>query len=62
MKIAFIIQRYGTEILGGSEYHCRLIAERMAVRHQVDVLTTCARFVADCPFGMDRSSPQTGAA
>ena len=43
MKIAFVIQRYGTEILGGSEYHCRLIAERLAQRHQVEVLTTCAR-------------------
>lgn len=43
MKIAFIVQRYGADILGGSEYHCRLIAERMAQRHQVDVLTTCAR-------------------
>ncbi len=43
MKIAFIVPRYGTEILGGPEYHCRLIAERLAERHQVEVMTTCAR-------------------
>jgi len=43
MKIAFVIQRYGMEINGGAELHCRYIAERMTRHAEVDVLTTCAR-------------------
>ena len=46
MRIAFIVHRYGTEILGGPEYACRLTAERIAERHDVEVLTTCARDVS----------------
>ena len=43
MKIAVIVQRYGADITGGSEHLCRLISERLAQRHEVDVITTCAR-------------------
>ena len=43
MKVAFVVQRYGAEILGGSEYHCRLMAEHLSGAHTVEVLTTCAR-------------------
>ena len=42
MKLALVVQRYGADIAGGSEAHCRAIAHRLAAHHDVTVLTTCA--------------------
>jgi len=43
VKFAFITPRYGADISTGVEHACRLIAEHVCERHDVDVLTTCAR-------------------
>jgi glycosyltransferase involved in cell wall biosynthesis len=43
VKFAFVTPRYGADIGTGSEHACRLIAEHVSERHDVDVLTTCAR-------------------
>ena len=42
MKLAFVVQRYGASIAGGSEAHCRELAERLSPNHDITVLTTCA--------------------
>ena len=43
MKLACVVHRFGADIAGGSEGHCRLIAEHLASRHDVTIVTTCAK-------------------
>lgn len=47
MNLCFVIQRYGLESPGGAETHCRWLATRLSRRHQVEVVTTCARNYTD---------------
>ncbi len=42
MRIAFVVQRYGLQINGGAELHCRWVAEHMQKYWDVEVLTTNA--------------------
>lgn len=50
MKLAFVVQRYGADIAGGSEAHCREVAQHLSrargddgTGFDITVLTTCAR-------------------
>ena len=42
MKLACVVHRFGADIAGGSEGHCRLIAEHLAASHDVTIVTTTA--------------------
>ncbi|BCS31316.1 hexosyltransferase [Luteitalea sp. TBR-22] len=61
MKLGVVVQRYGADINGGAELHARYLAERLARKHEVEVLTTCARdYVTwrnECPEGQERIGP-----
>ncbi len=41
-RVAFVVQRYGLEVNGGAELHCRWIAELMRDVWDVEVVSTCA--------------------
>ncbi len=41
--MAFVVQRYGEGITGGSESLARAVAERLAGEYRIEVLTSCAR-------------------
>jgi glycosyltransferase involved in cell wall biosynthesis len=43
MKIALVVPRYGTEIVGGAEFHAKQIVEHLSKYFEVEVLTTCAK-------------------
>ena len=58
MRFAFISPRYGADISTGAEHACRLLAQQVSERHDVEVLTTCAASSAtwknDYSEGADR--------
>jgi glycosyltransferase involved in cell wall biosynthesis len=42
LKVAFVVQRCGREVNGGAESACLQIAQHLANRCEVDIITTCA--------------------
>ena len=42
MRILVVVQRYGDQVVGGSEGHARIVARRLARHHEVEVATTTA--------------------
>lgn len=54
MRLLYVVQRYGEEIVGGSETACRAFAEKLVERgHHVEVLTSCAKNYTDWKNELD---------
>jgi glycosyltransferase involved in cell wall biosynthesis len=57
-EVAFVVQRYGEGITGGSESLARAVAERLACDYRITVFTSCARdYVTwrnELPAGLER--------
>jgi glycosyltransferase involved in cell wall biosynthesis len=58
VNLAFVVQRYGADVAGGSESLARAVGERLAAEDRVTVFTTCARdYVTwrnELPAGQER--------
>jgi glycosyltransferase involved in cell wall biosynthesis len=63
MKLACVVHRFGSDIAGGSEAHCRHVAEHLASEHDVTILTSCAKdhisWRNEYPAGGSRLGPLT---
>src|SRR3990172_2620820 len=57
-EVAFVVQRYGEGITGGSESLARAVAERLASDYRITVFTSCAQdYVTwrnELPAGLER--------
>src|SRR5256885_9347882 len=61
MKLACVIHRFGADIAGGSESHCRVVAEHLAATHDVTIVTTCAKDHVTWKNHYPRGESQAGA-
>jgi glycosyltransferase involved in cell wall biosynthesis len=62
MKLACVIHRFGPQITGGSEAHCRAIAVQLAAQgHDVEILTSCATDYVTWANVLDPGESQDGA-
>jgi len=61
VKILIVVQRYGAEVVGGSESHARVVAHRLAMVNEVEVATTNAldywSWAPHFPVGESKDGP-----
>jgi glycosyltransferase involved in cell wall biosynthesis len=62
-RVAFVVQRFGEEIVGGAEAHARQVALRLAPHAAIEVFSTCAvdhlSWKNELPAGTSRDGPLT---